>query len=332
MTLRSIKMPGDLETLKAVAYESFQYPENPDWGLQEDERESATSELDALRRMWPLLRAVGWMYPPIRDLFAGYIWEEEGRAAGLVMVQPVSVMGSPAWVVGTVCVLPDFRRRGIARRLVQAGLELARQKGARTIMLDVFSQNIPAYRLYESLGFSHIASGVELVRDPESSLPEPCLLPAGYTIARAPRSEWRPRYELVRRITPDEVRAFRPVEKRNFHPPLLMRWVLRLVSLLGGSTERIYVVRDTEQVVAIARYQARKKAGGRNRLSVQIDPEHAELGPYLVAKLIHEVDERSPGRWMAMAQLDWWSAANEAALRMGFTTRKEWHEMGLVMD
>jgi hypothetical protein len=199
-------------------------------------------------------------------------------------------------------------------------------------MLDVFSENLPAYKLYESLDFSHFASGVELVRDPETALPEPCQLPAGYTITQTPRSEWQPRYELAQRITPEEVKTFRPVVKRNFHPPFLLRSVLRLVDRLGGSAEQIYVVRSAGQVVAVARYRARKKAGGRNRLVFALDPAHPELGPYLVSRLVREVEERSPGRRMAIAQFDWATAVNEAALSMGFTMRKEWHEMGYVME
>lgn len=47
----------------------------------------------------------------------------------------------------------DYRRRGIGRRLVAATIEEARTFGLLRVELEVFSSNIPAIRLYESLGF-----------------------------------------------------------------------------------------------------------------------------------------------------------------------------------
>jgi ribosomal protein S18 acetylase RimI-like enzyme len=332
MTMRPIKMPKDLETLKEIAYESFQYPENPEWGLQEDEKESATSQLDAFRRIWPLLRAVGLIYPPLRDLFGGYIWEEEDKAAGLVMLQPSSPTGSSAWIVGTVAVLPTFRRRGIARKLVTAGLEYAKEKGAETIMLDVFSKNLPAYELYKSVGFSHFATGLELSCEADVPLPDAQPLPDGYQIAATPRSDWRPRFELAQRITPDTVKTYRPIQKSSFNPPLLVRTLIALLEKLQGTVDKIYIVRDSDMVVAVARYDARRKEGGVNQLRITLDPARPELSPYLVSMLVHEVMERSPGRRIGLLQFDWGMAVIEASLSMGFTKRNEWHEMGMVVE
>ncbi len=332
MTMRPIKMPKDLETLKEIAYESFQYPENPEWGLQEDEKESATSQLEALRRIWPLIRAVGLIYPPLRNLVGGYIWEEKEKPAGLVLLQPSSPTGSPAWIVGTVAVLPTFRRRGIARKLVTAGLEYAKQKGAKTIMLDVFSRNLPAYELYKSVGFSHFATGIELLCEANVPLPDAHPQPDGYEITATPRSDWRPRYELAQRITPDTVKTFRPVQKSSFNPPLLVRTLIVLLDKLGGAAEKIYIVRNSDLVVAVARYEARKKEGGVNRFRIMLDPAHPDLGPYLVSMLMRETMERSPGRRIGLMQFDWGTAVIEASLNMGFTKRNEWHEMGLVVE
>ncbi|MEM7092438.1 MAG: GNAT family N-acetyltransferase [Actinomycetota bacterium] len=48
---------------------------------------------------------------------------------------------------------PDVRRRGVARRLVQACADWARAKGEREMLLWVVRNNEPAIRLYESFGF-----------------------------------------------------------------------------------------------------------------------------------------------------------------------------------
>ena len=55
-----------------------------------------------------------------------------------------------------VAVSPAYRRRGIARELIQALLrELARQ-GSHRLTLEVRASNAPARALYESLGFAQV--------------------------------------------------------------------------------------------------------------------------------------------------------------------------------
>ena len=52
---------------------------------------------------------------------------------------------------------PDFRRLGIARRLVTACIDLARARGKRRITLDTTAAMTAAQRLYTSMGF--VATG-----------------------------------------------------------------------------------------------------------------------------------------------------------------------------
>jgi ribosomal-protein-alanine N-acetyltransferase len=53
----------------------------------------------------------------------------------------------------TLGVAQDARRRGVARALMDAGLEAARRAGARACFLEVAVDNPAAVALYESLGF-----------------------------------------------------------------------------------------------------------------------------------------------------------------------------------
>lgn len=50
-------------------------------------------------------------------------------------------------------VLPEERRRGIARELVRGAELFARKEKAATVCLDVARQNAPARELYSSCGF-----------------------------------------------------------------------------------------------------------------------------------------------------------------------------------
>jgi RimJ/RimL family protein N-acetyltransferase len=49
----------------------------------------------------------------------------------------------------------EWRRRGIGRRLLHTCLALARSAAIEKVELEVFSDNVAAIRLYESIGFRH---------------------------------------------------------------------------------------------------------------------------------------------------------------------------------
>lgn len=82
-------------------------------------------------------------------------------AAGKEVVATLSVAGGrhrKARHVGEVgvSVHADWRRRGVARHLLEVALEHARTAPAlRRLSLDVFARNTAAIRLYESFGFVH---------------------------------------------------------------------------------------------------------------------------------------------------------------------------------
>jgi ribosomal protein S18 acetylase RimI-like enzyme len=58
-----------------------------------------------------------------------------------------------AWVIDSVATLPDFRRRGIASRLLDSILTVGRRKGFRQAQISVYIGNTPAQRAYEKHGF-----------------------------------------------------------------------------------------------------------------------------------------------------------------------------------
>ena len=56
--------------------------------------------------------------------------------------------------VTNVATMPDLRRRGVGRALVNALLGYAREENFRRVTLEVRESNAPAIALYESLGFT----------------------------------------------------------------------------------------------------------------------------------------------------------------------------------
>lgn len=56
-------------------------------------------------------------------------------------------------VVHLLCVAPGYQGQGIARQTMGRIVELSRATGKKAVRLDALASNIPAHRLYESLGF-----------------------------------------------------------------------------------------------------------------------------------------------------------------------------------
>ena len=68
--------------------------------------------------------------------------------------------------VMTMGVLPDFRGRGLGRALMDALLELARQRGSERVFLEVRASNTPAITLYEQSGFERVGVTKAYFRNP----------------------------------------------------------------------------------------------------------------------------------------------------------------------
>lgn len=60
---------------------------------------------------------------------------------------------------GNLYVLNQYRKQGIAKKLVYFSFDFAKEKGFKKIMLHVAKDNTPAIKLYETCGFEY--TGVE---------------------------------------------------------------------------------------------------------------------------------------------------------------------------
>ncbi|MCK5248215.1 GNAT family N-acetyltransferase, partial [Candidatus Bipolaricaulota bacterium] len=128
MTIRALNLPKDLAPLENMLVRTFQYPDNPEWGIQADEKEDISSQIRTLRKMWPVIRIMQMVVPSLRDLIRGVVWEENGQIGAVVLVNRSGKTNT--WGVSTVGVLPEFRRRGLARKLLTTILDDIRQRGA----------------------------------------------------------------------------------------------------------------------------------------------------------------------------------------------------------
>jgi RimJ/RimL family protein N-acetyltransferase len=82
-----------------------------------------------------------------------FVAEADGRLIGACDISPRQAIGFTHVGVLGMFVLPEWRRRGIGSRLLDACLTAARRAGLERIELEVFADNEAAIRLYEAHGF-----------------------------------------------------------------------------------------------------------------------------------------------------------------------------------
>ena len=66
-----------------------------------------------------------------------------------------------------IAVHPDFRRRGVAKMLVERLVDALKDRQSRCLMLEVRASNAPATALYEKLGFQQVGLRKNYYRNPK---------------------------------------------------------------------------------------------------------------------------------------------------------------------
>ncbi|MGC8786207.1 MAG: GNAT family N-acetyltransferase, partial [Anaerolineae bacterium] len=230
--------------------------------------------------------------------------------------------------ISNVAVHPDFRGRGIARQLMKAAIQEARQKGARWIILEVQTDNAPARQLYTELGFQVYDTIAEL------SLPvgKQAQRQTPTLVLRERRPEdWQGVCHLLQATTPEAVQAVRPIVDSHYRPTIkqsLGRW---LDSLLYLRQTRDWLLEKDGHIVALlqATGQYTKAA---HRLQIYVHPEHrGAIEEGLVASGLDWLSH-FPDREVASTVSTSHPEALQAFQRIGFRTLRLLDQMGLNLD
>lgn len=130
-------------------------------------RRAGTPDLDALA---PLFDAYRQFYRQPPDLARAHdflqqrlargesvvlLAERAGIALGFTQLFPMfsSVRTARMWVLNDLYVAGDARRGGVARRLLDAAADFARDDGAARIALETGRENLAARALYRAAGW-----------------------------------------------------------------------------------------------------------------------------------------------------------------------------------
>ena len=111
-----------------------------------------------------------------------------GRTIGIALV---GLRSGRAWI-GGVGVVPEWRRRGVARAMMRRIQEDLRDLGVRNVILEVLIQNDAARRLYGMLGFVGKRDLLSWYRRPDSITPDqgPTLTPVPADVLLMRSQDW----------------------------------------------------------------------------------------------------------------------------------------------
>lgn len=221
-----------------------------------EEGRKMREEMMYTKKLYPLLWITRHVLAPFstrfKFIFHGYVWEEEGRIVGSVNVNK-SGNDLTRWFISGVAVAPEFRRRGIARALMQNAIEFARKNGAQVITLDVRHNNPAAFRLYESLGFLYCDTSFEMRRD---EIEETADLPV---FQKRTSGDWRAVYELSKECIPVSVQTVLPLREKDFKPSSLESILLGFVDIFMRQRRYHYKAMRGGRVVATLSLNAKKR-------------------------------------------------------------------------
>ncbi len=242
-----------------------------------------------LRRMqrmarWGMLSPLIWEAAGSPLDPSGLVWLEGDEVIGNVSLRPASTPGG--WMIGNVAVRADRRGRGIGRALMDAAVQMARERGGEWVGLEVRTDNEAAHRLYERMGFAPIGSALEM--DRPSGLPWPPAVPRSLALRRARASD----NDTLYRLAQDGLtRHHREVLELR---PSLYRagWEERLVGWFDGCQDDWWTSSEGGQVVGGLRVNSHW-AGRYHQLDVLARRDRLEeLGPQLVAAALTILSRR----------------------------------------
>lgn len=208
-------------------------------------------------------------------IHTGVVWIADQKLVGNVSIYPANWhtdLGN-AWIIANVGVHPAYQRRGIARQLMRAGIEMIQQRGGTAAILQVDYDNDGARSLYRQLGFVEERAW-SLWRRSGGARPIQSVGNIQVEMSHRRLSEWRAEYALAQQVRPTALGGIgwlRPLHPSLFRPHPL-RWLNDLFNL--RSIERLVIRTPDERALAAALW-VETGISSSSRLTLMVSPQHA---------------------------------------------------------
>lgn len=144
--------------------------------MEPEFRLAIPQDLPAIHELETLVFPDPWSLEAFGDLPFGTAWvlEKEGKLLGYI----IYLVALDEAVIINFGVDPKYQRQGYGRRLLKESMQSLIQRGHWYFYLDVRESNLPAIRLYQSLGFQSLGTRKNYYQEP----PEDALVMGLYLI------------------------------------------------------------------------------------------------------------------------------------------------------
>lgn len=242
-------------------------------GFGDDMSEMGQRVLKEMRLLNCLKPLLWWLVstsPDFREYHSGFVWVQGDRIVGTLHITRPG-LHSRRWLISNVAVRVNYQRRGIARSLMKAAMDWAREQGGETAFLRVRRDNVAAWSLYKGLGFQPLHDRVDLrlARVP----PVEKAIVDGVSLTPYHPRQWRQVRDLARMIVPPNLRWLESVRVADFHLSLNRRLTEWGASLTTGRKTCRLVAQRGERVIAALMVRTAGHRGSHSLL-LYVHPEY----------------------------------------------------------
>lgn len=182
--------------------------------------------------------------------FHGYLWEEDGRIIGNLTLIPVRKARVRTYFIANVAVLPEYRGRGIARRLTDRALTHVQEHKGRLVYLQVRVDNLAARHIYETSGFEQFACRTNwIVNRGSLSLPA---VESSVRVTRRVKTDWLQQRDWLNSLYPPEIAWNLPISMDRLKPDL---WG-SITNFLNGISNRSWSARQHNRLIGLASWES----------------------------------------------------------------------------
>jgi ribosomal protein S18 acetylase RimI-like enzyme len=249
--------------------------------------QKALNELRWLSRMKPVLWWMVYSNPEHSDFLSGFVWEEDQKIVGNITINHTGTT-TRRWLISNLAVSDSYRRRGIARGLMYAALELVKEYNGEVVSLQVRQDNIPARKLYEELNFREV-TGTTYLKADKIPVVKPLSIPPGVRLRRRrfDMTDARAAYNLACAATPLSAQKDWPIRQRHFQLGTNER-INNLFQLIGGTGATDYwIVEDGIRFVATLTVTP-GPLGKKHKIDIKIHPDwRGSLEKPLISRALH---------------------------------------------
>ena len=245
---------------------------------------SVQAMMSEMKALMPVFKFMGIFSKNYRHVFDGFVFENDRKE--IVSTVNIAYSGN-YWEIAMVATHPDYRRRGLAKQLIEKSLKHAKEHKAEMCVLEVLEENTPAYQLYVNYGFRHFDTKMKMKIPYEKiSNLENQELAEGYSIQKRKmdKKTSQAMYELEKLTTPDSVLEFLPVNRIKYHKPLSMRIIRPFVKLFVDIQAERWNIFHDNKLIGILHLDFGKSEKDCHNLELLIDPNHKEK---VTEQLIH---------------------------------------------